>query len=349
MISLKKIMAITLVFVVLLSSTISVNAVDSFDTTQGQRDILMALGVEESKIESLTPEEIGQILAHGKLVNPEYIRKYLPTSEQLQADYDNYQKQLNQIILKFPGLSKEDVERMLRFSRISPDNFMSLSPSQVEKLKQQSLISLQVAFDSTKYTNFTQGPDKLKYYAYSSCDIHRNTLRTSYARYATAAHYSEMNDNVAYARAIGNALFNTTININNVWQYSYGLWGDWYPSVGGAHQGIDYTIIDGAPVYTVARGEVVSIKQEYGGTTLVIENKALKLRYIYMHLKNVTRKKGDYVYEGQKIGEQGWYYDNTHVHFEVADDLTRTTGHPNQTNNVYSVNPYFAGLYYIAD
>lgn len=59
---------------------------------------------------------------------------------------------------------------------------------------------------------------------------------------------------------------------------------------------------------------------------------------------------GKYISGRTHIGKQGRYTygneDNSHVHFEVTTDLTRTQGHPNETNNVYSANPYVAGLYF---
>lgn len=359
-INVKQIGAIACFLVTLIFSATSVLAADAnvdseHEMTQPQRDILMALGVNESEIDSITSREIGQVLAHGQIKNYKYISKYLPTSDELQLDYNNYQKSISMIIDKFPeaALNNEDVERMLKFSMMTPESFISLPKTLVSIYKQQSQITTRAAFNSTMYTYFTRGTNQLKYYKYSSCDIHRDTLSTNYARNATTAHYNEMNDNVAFSRAICEYLFGRSININSTSQYSYGLWGDWYPSVGGAHQGIDFTIAENTPVYTVARGRVVVKKNELGGTTLVIENTNLELRYIYMHLKDVPVQVNSYIYEGTYIGNQGRYVSgstsNSHVHFEVTDNLTQTSGSPNKTNSIYSANPYFAGLYYIAN
>lgn len=351
--------------VTLISSTTNVLAVnssvindaetsDSYKTTQRQKDILLSLGVKENEVDSLTPKEIGKLLANGQIVNYNYISKYLPTPQEMQSDFDNYQNQVKAIVQKFPeaNLKSEDVERILKSSMMSPDDFLSLSQSQVANLKQKSLFAPRVALDPTKYTYFERGTNKLQYYAFSSCDIHRNTLSTAYARNATSAHYTEMNYNVSCARAIGNILFNRTIPINSTDQYSYGLWGDFYPSVGGAHQGIDYTLGEGTNVYAVAPGNVVAVASYRGGYTVTVENTTHGIRYIYMHLKNIPTniKVGNYISGRTRIGQQGRYVfgntNNSHVHFEVSTDLTRIHGHPNDTNNVASANPYVAGLYF---
>ena len=333
---------------------ITTTALDSYKITQRQRDILLSLGVKENEVDLLTPKEIGKLLANGQIVNYNYISKYLPTPQEMQSDFDNYQSQIKTIVQKFPeaNLKSEEVERILKSSMMLPDDFLSLSQSQVANLKQKSLVAQRVALDPTKYTYFERGTNKLQYYAEPSCEIHRNTLSTAYARNATTAHYTEMNYNVACSRAIGNILFNRTIPISSTSQYSYGLWGDFYTLVGGAHQGIDYTIAEGTNVYAVAPGYVVRIQDYKGGTTVTIENSTHGIRYIYMHLKNIpgTLKVGNYVSGRTRIGQQGRFIDgntsNTHVHFEVTTDLTRIQGHPHNTNNVSSANPYVAGLYF---
>ena len=362
---LTRFLAITCALVTLISSTtnsLAVNPIgqtkadtlESYKITQRQRDILMSLGVKENEVDSLTPKEIGKLLANGQIVNYNYISKYLPTPQEMQADFDNYQKQVKRIVQKFPeaNLNSEEVEHILKSSKMSPDDFLSLSQPQVSNIAQKSLVAQRVAIDTTKYTYFERGTNKLKYYAFSSCNIHRNTLSTVYARNATSAHYKEMNNNVACARAIGNILFDKTIPIKSTSQYSYGLWGDFYTSAGGAHQGIDYTLGEGTDVYAVAPGNVVAVEYYRGGYTVTVENTTHGIRYIYMHLKNIPSaiKVGKYISGRTQIGEQGRYTygkdDNSHVHFEVTTDLTRTQGHPNETNNVYSANPYVAGLYF---
>lgn len=99
------------------------------------------------------------------------------------------------------------------------------------------------------------------------------------------------------------------------------------------HNGVDYAVAVGTPVYAVSAGRVIfagpsRIKQangEPGGGGYIVEIKHKVARKwitsTYMHLKkgSLQVKRGDKVAEGQKIAESGNTGASTgpHLHFEI--------------------------------
>ena len=73
-----------------------------------------------------------------------------------------------------------------------------------------------------------------------------------------------------------------------------------------SHQGVDYTIPEGSRVFATADGTVREVAQRNStsGQTVVIDH-GHQLFTIYAHLKKVSVKAGNYVRQGQVIGEVG--------------------------------------------
>jgi len=99
------------------------------------------------------------------------------------------------------------------------------------------------------------------------------------------------------------------------------------------HNGVDYAMAVGSPLYAIARGTVIFAGpsklrfpngEPAGGGYIVKLRHKVRGEWItsaYMHLKknSITVKVGDKVAEGQKIGESGNTGESTgpHLHFEI--------------------------------
>jgi murein DD-endopeptidase MepM/ murein hydrolase activator NlpD len=101
--------------------------------------------------------------------------------------------------------------------------------------------------------------------------------------------------------------------------HSYGD-GVGAPRVGHTHQGQDLPADCGTPLQAARGGHVqYEAYQSAAGNYIVIDGKATRHDYVYMHMKRPSRlHKGDKVKTGQKIGKVGETGDATgcHLHFE---------------------------------
>jgi murein DD-endopeptidase MepM/ murein hydrolase activator NlpD len=93
------------------------------------------------------------------------------------------------------------------------------------------------------------------------------------------------------------------------------------PRAGHVHQGQDLPAACGTPLQAARGGHVQYEAYQAGGAGnyIVIDGKATRHDYVYMHLKKPSRlHKGDKVKTGQKIGKVGETGDATgcHLHFE---------------------------------
>jgi murein DD-endopeptidase MepM/ murein hydrolase activator NlpD len=102
-------------------------------------------------------------------------------------------------------------------------------------------------------------------------------------------------------------------------RHSYGD-GVGAPRAGHTHQGQDLPADCGTPLQAARGGHVqYEAYQSAAGNYIVIDGKATRHDYVYMHMKKPSRlHKGDKVKTGQKIGVVGETGDATgcHLHFE---------------------------------
>jgi len=87
------------------------------------------------------------------------------------------------------------------------------------------------------------------------------------------------------------------------------------------HNGVDFAVISGTPLLAAAPGEVVAVRNDFGGygthVRLVCEKQGKKFQLIYGHMSSVGVKIEDKVTEGQVIGLSGNTGNSTgpHLHF----------------------------------
>jgi len=93
-----------------------------------------------------------------------------------------------------------------------------------------------------------------------------------------------------------------------------------------AHKAVDLKAEDGADVYAVLDGEVVSVESSYLKGTVVTIKHSKSMQTVYASLnENVSVKVGDKVKQGKVIGKvsasaKGENADGPHLHFEVHVD-----------------------------
>lgn len=89
------------------------------------------------------------------------------------------------------------------------------------------------------------------------------------------------------------------------------------------HQGIDLLAEIGAPVLAARAGIVIAATKNHGMGNYVVLRHPGKITTIYGHLANIYVAKGDFVRQGQAIGEVGKTGNANyrgilpHLHFEV--------------------------------
>ena len=87
------------------------------------------------------------------------------------------------------------------------------------------------------------------------------------------------------------------------------------------HNGVDFGLDEGTPVYASESGVVDSAGWNDGGYGNMIELKGSQFKHVYAHLSSFEVKTGDSVMKGQKIGEVGSTGRSTapHLHWEVLN------------------------------
>lgn len=337
--------------------------------TKKQRDILQALGVEESKIDKLTGPEIGKIILEGKISNYTYLKPYLPSETELKQDSERETNKLRLALKKLePELTIDELSDYLRSNKKGADDILQSTPEELKKINDalrenrfRKSLSIMRA-PQTKNTNYTLFTDMKSYgYAYSSCYIHKNALKTAYSPNATTAHYNEIRTQIGSAKAIGEYIYDKKLTSSG--QYAYNLWGDYYEetdAIGNitkrtTHQGIDFQAdgkgVPGATLYNIYKGEVVNRFDEKSsdGITIVIHNDYFDVNFIYMHTQNPSCDIGDFVETCEPFAEQGYFSKaakNTHTHFEVVPG-TQIRGNPYEGEQLYSKNPYTPAIFFI--
>ena len=88
------------------------------------------------------------------------------------------------------------------------------------------------------------------------------------------------------------------------------------------HNGVDFSVERGTPIYAAGDGKVIFAKRTPGFGKSVIINHGYGFRTVYGHMSVITIKKGQTVERWQKIGEVGSTGRSTapHLHFEVHVD-----------------------------
>ena len=87
----------------------------------------------------------------------------------------------------------------------------------------------------------------------------------------------------------------------------------------GSHNGIDFGIPEGTPIYAAADGKVTRADVDNSGYGIHIRIQHDRFLTIYGHLRSLSVKAGDRVTAGQMIGESGNTGRSTgpHLHFEI--------------------------------
>lgn len=103
--------------------------------------------------------------------------------------------------------------------------------------------------------------------------------------------------------------------------------GDFRKGVRNGHAGTDFKATVGSPVYSSFDGRVkrTNWNRRMNGYCIEIDHPGQGIRTIYLHLNRVQVKSGEYVKQGQQVGESG----NTgrsfapHLHYEVQARTTQ--------------------------
>lgn len=332
---------------------------EKISLTKKQRDILHALGVPESEIDNLSGAEIGKLITKGTIVDYKYLEPYLPSYAELAQDRAKAEVQLEKAAQKIGNVSADELLEYLSKTKESASYILQADSNQLEKVKnrvseyrfKKSLTIMRAGpTNRDRYVYFTNAAIKTGYNFYS-CYIHKDALDTAYAEDAGTQHYNELKTKVSSCKAIGNFIFQK--KLTSAENYAYNLWGDFNEDTGKTHQGIDFTLAYGTPVYNIYQGKLVASFSQLGGTTLVIYDKVLDVNFIYMHTQGVDPAKfkiGSTIPTAEPFTKQGTYsYEsttNSHVHLEVVPSDV-TTPNPDSYEVVYSDNPYIAALFYI--
>lgn len=139
-------------------------------------------------------------------------------------------------------------------------------------------------------------------------------------------------------------------NNNSKTRMSYGLYNnnsakltckfDGYTTTKGRHEGIDFSLWNGANVYSLTDGTVTGVVYGSNGSnglsTIAIYVPSKNKTVIYLHCNPSSLKEGQQIRKGQQIGTQGWRgvssSSGSHTHVEVRNGK--------QTRAAKSVNDY---------
>lgn len=111
---------------------------------------------------------------------------------------------------------------------------------------------------------------------------------------------------------------NTFEKLNWIWP-TEGVISDTFGTRGGKHHGIDIAAESGTPVHAVERGEVRRsyYSNSYGNVVFLTHPNGMET--VYAHLQNRSVDEGEFVEQGEKIGEVGntGRSNGSHLHLEV--------------------------------
>ena len=116
---------------------------------------------------------------------------------------------------------------------------------------------------------------------------------------------------------------------------------DGYTTTKGRHEGIDFSLSNGSPVYALTDGVITRVASGYRGrdglSTIAVYNEATNKTVIYLHSAPLSNlKAGMTISRGQQIATQDWRgvssSDSGHTHVEVRNGYVK--------NAAYSVNDY---------
>ena len=87
----------------------------------------------------------------------------------------------------------------------------------------------------------------------------------------------------------------------------------------GSHNGVDFAVVEGTPVWAAADGVVIAAGMDTTGYGLHVRIQHDGVMTLYGHLRSLGVKAGDAVRAGQVIGQSGNTGNSTgqHLHFEV--------------------------------
>jgi len=88
--------------------------------------------------------------------------------------------------------------------------------------------------------------------------------------------------------------------------------------VQSVHQGLDYAVPQGTPIYAVNEGTVVLAQSLFFEGNCVMIDHGQGLLTLYMHLSDLKVKEGDHVDRGQQIGLSGATGRATGAHLHIA-------------------------------
>ena len=92
----------------------------------------------------------------------------------------------------------------------------------------------------------------------------------------------------------------------------------------GIHEGVDYQLKEGTPIYSIADGTVTRVTNstsDYVLSTLAIYNSDVNITVVYLHSNAITVKVGDHIKRGDRIAEEGKHGNKIkitpHTHIEL--------------------------------
>lgn len=230
------------------------------------------------------------------------------TINKYNALMDENRKKINELAEKQISLNKLQEELSEHLSSLG-DSLSSITEEAVEIKQEISDLKKQVNTYETVY----------------KCSLNEQ-LSTCINRYNSSNSNGYMPSAAGFYRPIVSGALN----------YEYG----YTPKYGAFHDGIDFSIPHGTPVYSVADGVVVSVKphQSCGGNMIYIAHAVNGKTYTsaYFHLADpILVREGQVVTYNTKIGTSGgvhaieWWDSiecstGAHLHFQIATGLYMT-------------------------
>jgi murein DD-endopeptidase MepM/ murein hydrolase activator NlpD len=94
------------------------------------------------------------------------------------------------------------------------------------------------------------------------------------------------------------------------------------------HRGVDLRGVEGAPVYTMARGKVVLAEPLYYEGNFIVVDHGNKIFTYYMHMSEIKVETGEIVEAGKLIGLSGSTGISTAAHLHVSLSIRGVQAHP---------------------
>lgn len=237
-------------------------------------------------------------------------------------------------------LSEYRTKTIDKFNKLMEENnkkISELAEKQVSLNKLQNQLSEQLSSLGDNLSNITEEAVEIKQ-EISDLKKQVNTYQNTYK--------CSLNEQLStcinrYNNSFGNGYLPSAAGfyrpiVSGALNYEYG----YTPKYGAFHDGIDFSIPHGTPIYSVADGIVVSVKphQSCGGNMVYIAHKVNGKSYTsaYFHLADpILVKQGQVVTHNTKIGTSGgvhaieWWDSpscstGAHLHFQIATGIYMT-------------------------